>query len=385
MDSMEIYIHIPFCMRKCRYCDFASCAGREDLMEPYCHALIREIRMRAEKLHPVPVSTVYIGGGTPSLLPANLMANVLDCLSDAFLLKPDAEVTCEANPGTLTEDFLSMLRARKVNRLSLGAQARQEKLLQTLGRIHRWEEVESSVQLARQAGFDNLNIDLMFGLPGQTWSDWRETLASALTLSPEHVSCYGLILEDGTQLSKQVSAGTLFIPEEETERAMYSDAMRILKAAGLPPYEISNFARPGRECRHNLGYWQGACYLGLGAAAHSKLACDPKEGKYIRFGNTPDLDEYLKSMDRGVIPLKEYKAIPSREAEFETLMLGLRVSKGVAEAEFLYLHGRTIQEAFGNKISPLIQKGLLKNEVGCLRLTRRGMDVQNAILVELMD
>ena len=385
MDGMEVYVHIPFCKSKCRYCDFASCAGREGLMKPYCLALKREIRLRAAEYGPVPVSTAYIGGGTPSLLPPGLLAEVLDCLFDSFPLLPGAEVTCEANPGTLTEEFLSMLRTRHVNRLSLGAQARQEHLLQALGRIHRWGEVEDSVRLARLTGFDNLNIDLMFGLPGQTRADFQQTLCSALALSPEHISCYGLILEEGTPLFQQAAAGTLSLPEEETERAMYGDAIRLMKKAGLEPYEISNFALLGRECRHNLGYWQGANYLGLGAAAHSRMPCDPALGAYVRFGNTRSLDGYLESMERGVISLEEYRAVPRREAEFETLMLGLRVLRGVREADFLRRHGRTLQDAFGIKISPLVKRGLLKYGAGRLALTRRGMDVQNAVLVELMD
>lgn len=385
MESMEVYLHIPFCKRKCHYCDFASCAGREDWMKPYCLALKKEIGMRAAEYGPVPVSTVYIGGGTPSLLPPSLMAEMLDCLFDAFPLQCEAEVTCEANPGTLTEEFLAMLRTRHVNRLSLGAQASQEKHLKTLGRIHRWDEVEDSIRLARGAGLHNLNIDLMFGLPGQTRADFRETLLSALSLSPEHISCYGLILEEGTPLYEQAAANALSLPDEETERAMYGDAMRLLEKAGLIPYEISNFARPGLECRHNLGYWQGAYYLGLGAAAHSRMPCDANLGAYVRFGNSRSLEEYIKSMDQGVIPQEEYKAIPPREAEFETLMLGLRVFKGIEESDFMRRHGRTLTDAFGNKIGPLVKRGLLKYESGRLLLTRRGMDVQNAVLVELMD
>jgi oxygen-independent coproporphyrinogen-3 oxidase len=385
LDSMEIYVHIPFCKRKCLYCDFASCAGREDSMEHYCRDLIKEIRLRAGELGPVPISTAYIGGGTPSVLPSVLLSEVLDCLFDAFPPMPDAEITCELNPGTLTEDFLHMLYAHRVNRLSLGAQARQDRLLQTLGRIHCWKEVEDSVLMARQAGFENLNIDLMFGLPLQTREEWLDTLKAALELHPEHISCYGLILEEGTALYEMEAKGQLPLPGEDTERGMYNDAHRLLKKAGLFPYEISNFAKPDRECRHNLGYWQGANYLGLGAAAHSRLDCDPNTGAYKRFGNTRNLEKYMESMDRGVIPVEEYKVIPFREAEFETLMLGLRVVSGVKEADFLRRHGRTLREAFGDKISPLVNKGLLTYSGGCLMLTRRGMDVQNAVLVELMD
>jgi oxygen-independent coproporphyrinogen-3 oxidase len=385
LENMEVYVHIPFCKRKCHYCDFASCAGREDSMEHYCRALMKEIRLRADELGPVPVLTAYIGGGTPSVLPPGLLSEVLNCLFDAFPLAACAEVTCEANPGTLTEDFLRMLKSHQVNRLSLGAQARQEKLLHALGRIHCWEEVKESVLSARQAGFDNLNIDLMFGLPLQTRADWQETLASVLKLDPEHISCYGLILEEGTVLYEQAGKGMLSLPEEDTERGMYDDALCILSEAGLHPYEISNFSKPTRECRHNLGYWQGKNYLGLGAAAHSRLECDSDIGTYKRFGNKRNLEAYLKSMDQGVIPVEDCTVIPFREAEFETLMLGLRVIAGVKEADFLHRHGRTLQDAFGSKISPLVNKGLLEYDDGCLYLTRRGMDVQNAVLVELMD
>lgn len=385
MESMEVYVHIPFCKRKCLYCDFASCAGREDSMEHYCRALMKEIRLRANELGPVPVVTAYIGGGTPSMLPPALLSQVLGCLFDAFPLVKGAEITCEANPGTLTEDFLYMLHTHQVNRLSLGAQARQEKLLRALGRIHCWKEVEESVLMARQAGFENLNIDLMFGLPNQTREEWRESLESALELKPEHISCYGLILEEGTVLYEQAAKGQLQLPEEDAERRMYDDTLRILEKAGLMPYEISNFAKPGLECRHNLGYWQGANYLGLGAAAHSRLDCDPEMGAYKRFSNTSSLDKYLMSMDLGVIPVEECNVIPFREAEFETLMLGLRVLMGVKEADFLRRHGRELRDAFGLKINPLVERGLLKYSDGYLQLTRRGMDVQNAVLVELMD
>ncbi len=385
MESMQVYLHIPFCVRKCAYCDFASYPGREMQMAAYIRCMEKEIGLRAAQYGPVPLSTVYIGGGTPSLLPPELLGQALDCLLAHFPLLPGAEVTCEANPGTLAVEILRMLRAKGVNRLSLGAQAKQERLLHTLGRIHDWDQVESSVKLAREAGFDNLNIDLMFGLPGQTAADWRESLGAALALSPQHLSLYGLILEEGTPLFETVSQGMLSLPNDATERAMYEAARRMTRASGMHQYEISNFALPGYECRHNLGYWQGAYYLGLGAAAHSRMDCDPNKGAYARFGNTPSLDEYLQKMEAGVFPLAEYKQIPPREAEFETLMLGLRVLRGVSDLDFQKRHGRKMQEAFGKKIGPLKEKGLLTYRAGHLKLTRRGMDVQNAVLVDLMD
>jgi oxygen-independent coproporphyrinogen-3 oxidase len=319
------------------------------------------------------------------LLPPELLGEALDYLFAHFPLLPGAEITCEANPGTLSEGFLRMLRAKGVNRLSLGAQAKQEPLLRTLGRIHDWDQVEDSVKLARNAGFGNLNIDLMFGLPNQSAADWQESLGAALALSPQHLSLYGLILEEGTPLFETVSHGVLSLPDDAAERAMYKAARRMTRDAGMRQYEISNFALPGYECRHNLGYWQGSYYLGVGAAAHSCMACDPKMGAYARFGNPPSLDEYLQKMGEGVFPLAEYREIPPREAEFETLMLGLRVLRGVSDLDFTKRHGRTIQEAFGDKIGPLKEKGLLAIKAGHLKLTRRGMDVQNSVLVDLMD
>ena len=385
MESMQVYLHIPFCARKCAYCDFASYPGRESQMAAYVRCVEKEIELRAAQYGPVPISTVYIGGGTPSLLPPELLQEALDCLFARFPLLPGAEITCEANPGTLTIEFLRMLRAKGVNRLSLGAQAKQEQLLCTLGRIHDWGQVEASVKLAREAGFNNLNIDLMFGLPGQSAADWRESLGAALALSPQHLSLYGLILEEGTRLHETVSQGMLSLPDDAAERAMYQAARRMTRDAGMRQYEISNFALPGYGCRHNLGYWQGAYYLGLGAAAHSRMACYPNGGAYARFGITPSLDEYLQKMGKDVFPLAEYREIPPREAEFETLMLGLRVLRGVSDSDFKKRHGRTMQEAFGEKIGPLMEKGLLTYRSGHLKLTRRGMDVQNAVLVDLMD
>ncbi len=382
---MEIYVHIPFCKSKCAYCDFSSCAGREDLMAEYCEAVKREIAQKAKQYGPLPVSAVYIGGGTPSLMLPALMESLLNSLFQAFPLTAGAEVTCEANPGTLIMDFLRTLKNAGVNRISLGVQARQDRLLKMLGRIHRWTQVESSVTMIREAGFDNLNLDLMFGLPGQTREDWRETVAEALRLSPEHLSMYGLILEEGTPLNGRVLAGKLVMPSDEAERVMYEDALAAASQVGFVQYEISNFALPGRECRHNLGYWQGEYYLGFGAAAHSCMPCIEDKGAYVRFGNARGLLEYLKAADDPKLLHEEYRVISPREAEFETLMLGLRVLEGVSSADFIRRHGRAMEDAFGKKIGPVIQKGLLEYTDGYLRLTRKGMDMQNAVLVELMD
>ena len=379
---MELYLHLPFCRSKCRYCDFASYPGREDEMARYCQCLMRELA----GFSPVgqPLETIFIGGGTPSLVPPRLLAPVLQAVASHFRIQPGAEFTCEANPGTLTPDFLAMLREAGCNRLSLGAQAAQPALLKTLGRIHTWAEVEASVGLARETGFDNLSLDLMFGLPGQTLAQWEETLSRALALAPRHLSCYGLIVEEGTPFFSLSQHGRLLLPDEETERAMYDRALHLLAQAGLQPYELSNFAQPGYECRHNLGYWRQTPYLGLGAAAHSLLPCARAQGAYLRRGNTPSLDAYMAGVEAGRPVYSEHTFVSPEEAQFETLMLGLRTLEGVSEKAFEKRHGVPLAGRFGPALSRLERQGLLRHENGAWRLSRRGMDVQNAVLVSLM-
>ena len=264
---MELYIHIPFCRKKCAYCAFASFPGREDSFEAYIEALIQEAAGRSDVSEPL--STVYFGGGTPSLLPPALLSRLFSGMQASLDLSAVTECTVEANPGTVTEEWLETAVACGVNRISFGMQAYQRRLLEILGRIHRFDAVEESVRLARRAGIGNINLDLMFGIPEQTREDWRETLSAALSLRPDHISAYGLIPEEGTSLERDLTSGRLSLPEPEAERAMYDDAIRELERAGLAQYELSNFARPGKQCRHNIGYWDMTPYLGLGVSAAS--------------------------------------------------------------------------------------------------------------------
>ncbi|NLZ01602.1 MAG: radical SAM family heme chaperone HemW, partial [Pirellulaceae bacterium] len=311
-----LYVHIPFCASKCAYCDFASCAGREADIPRYVDAVIREIARRgAEAGHPR-ADTVFLGGGTPSLLDERQTTRILDALFEAFPIEEGAEITCECNPGTLTAPLAHALRKAGVNRLSIGAQARQARLLRLLGRIHDWQGVVASVETARQAGFDNINLDLMFGLPSQNVPDFRETLQAAIALSPSHLSCYGLIVEEGTPISRDIAEGKLALPDEEAERAMYELARQTLATDGLDQYEISNFARPGHACRHNLGCWTRVPYLGFGCAAHSFFG-------QCRTMNPSRIDAYLA----GDEPKTE--RISREEARFESMMLGLRLTRGV--------------------------------------------------------
>lgn len=366
-----LYVHVPFCASKCAYCDFASYAGREADIPRYVDAVIREIvRRGAETGHPR-ADTVFLGGGTPSLLDERQITRILDALHGAFPIEEGAEITCECNPGTLTARLAHALRKAGVNRLSIGAQARQARLLRLLGRIHDWQGVVASVETARQAGFDNINLDLMFGLPSQSVVDFRETLQAAIALSPTHLSCYGLIVEEGTPLCRDIAEGKLALPDEEAEREMYELARHTLAADGFDQYEISNFARPGHACRHNLGCWTRVPYLGFGCAAHSFF-------EQCRTMNPSRIDAYLA----GDEPKTE--RISREEARFESMMLGLRLTRGVKNEDFADMHGMSIREAFGEKLDALINGGLLQWHEGALRLTRLGMDLQNSVLVELM-
>ncbi len=370
-QPIGLYVHVPFCVSKCAYCDFASYAGREADVPRYVDAVVREITRRgAETGHPV-ADTIFLGGGTPSLLDEFQATRILDALREAFPIEEGAEITCECNPGTLTTPFAQALRKAGVNRLSLGAQVAQARLLRLLGRVHNWEQVIASVEIARQAGFDNINLDLMFGLPSQTVADLRETLEAALALSPTHLACYGLIVEDGTPICRDIAAGKLALPDEEVERAMYELARQTLAEHGFQQYEISNFAREGYACRHNVGCWTRVPYLGFGSAAHSFF-------EECRTINPATMDAYLAGEE------PQTEQISKEEARFESMMLGLRMTRGVKDEDFTRMHGMSIRAAFAEKLAKPIDGGLLEWHAGALRLTRLGMDLQNSVLVDLM-
>lgn len=377
---MELYIHIPFCRQKCRYCDFASYPNCESAIPAYVDALLSE--MDAYLSRKLTVSTVFIGGGTPSLLPPEQLRRILARVSSLSTLDPHAEITCEANPGTLTPQWLETAVSCGVNRISMGMQALQPELLNTLGRIHTHADVEHSVTLIRDTGITNLSLDLMFGLPGQTRQMWRDTLQAAISLQPEHLSCYGLIPEEGTPLKADLDAGRLILPDEEIERLMYDDALLLLATHGYAQYEISNFARPGYACRHNLGYWQRVPYYGFGASAASFVSSATGG---VRRTNPASIRSYIEMVNAHSWELRDTTPLTEEDARYETLMLGLRLNAGVREDDFHLRHGISLEAYRGETLRRLERQGLLKHTDGSWRLTRRGMDVQNAILVELMD
>lgn len=378
---MELYIHIPFCVRKCTYCDFASFAGKEHWMRSYVDLLLLECDQQLASLHNPDIISIYIGGGTPSILPAELFQCLLQGIHARFHILPDCEWTCEANPGTLTPQWLDVARQNGVNRLSMGMQAKQSSLLRILGRIHEFSDVQQSVSMAKDHGIENISLDLMFGLPGQNLDMWVETLHAALELKPRHISCYGLIPEDGTPLKRDLDTGKLTLPNENDEREMYDTAIRMLHQSGFQQYEISNFALPGYACQHNIGYWRQVYYLGIGVAASSMLPCTGYP--YLRKTNPSTLEEYQSVLSGSLLP--EIQFISKEEAMFETLMLGLRMNDGVNEQAFHTMHGVSLEAYRGPALRQQIQKGLIERSHGSYRLTRRGMDIQNSILVDLMD
>ena len=382
---MELYVHIPFCKQKCRYCAFTSFTGQEAAYEEYISLLPKEAEARMDEARE-PVRTVYIGGGTPSLLPPALLRRLAEGLSSLYGFSAVEEFTSEANPGTVSAEWLDAAASAGVNRLSFGMQAYQDRLLSLLGRIHRFDSVCRSVELARKAGFANISLDLIFGIPGQSPADWCETLDKALSLAPEHVSAYGLIPEEGTPLNSDLESGQLSLPDPDSEREMYDTAISVLSALGYRQYEISSFARESRECRHNIGYWTQVPYIGLGVSAASMTGVRlGSEGmSYGRRTNPSTLDAY-RSMVLGGDPPAASERIGPEEARFEALMLGLRMKRGIRSEDFLRMHRITPEQYRGEKLRRMRSLGLMEYEGGAWRMTRKGFDIQNSVLVELMD
>ena len=371
--ALALYLHIPFCAAKCAYCDFASYPNRQDVWRGYMDALLDELRGWRLALEDRELATVFIGGGTPSLLPAGEIARLMDGVRQCALVRGDAEITMEANPGTLTPEKLKSCRAAGVNRLSLGAQAMDDRLLRSLGRIHTAKDVAEAVDLARRAGFDNVSLDLMYALPGQSMDDWARTLDAALALAPEHLSAYSLIVEEGTPLADRVARGMLTVPDDDATVDMQRMAVERLAGAGFERYEISNYARKGRECRHNIVYWQRGDYLGVGCAAHSLM-----DG--VRFENPRGLEEYLSGQRR-----MNAVRLTREDAMEETLMLSTRMCRGMDLDAYRREFGEDFCMGRERKLAELARMGLLVCEDGFLRLTQRGMEVQNAVVVELLD
>ena len=379
MRDISIYIHIPLCVKKCAYCDFASFAGRMPQREAYIQAVCREMRTQAAFFGRRQVRTVFIGGGTPTLLTGAQVQQLLDTLRACFDLSPEAEITMEGNPGTLTQENLAAYRAAGVNRLSLGVQSMEDDLLTAIGRIHTAAQAREAVRMARGAGFDNLNLDLMYGLPGQSVSQWAHTLAEAVSLSPEHLSCYSLILEEGTPLYRQAQTGACApLPDEDAICEMDEITQRMLGAAGYAQYEVSNYAQAGRMCRHNIVYWECLPYLGLGLGAHSDM-----DGR--RFYNPDDWEEYMQ-LAQGDSPERAQEGDNTEQDRmFERMMMGLRMTQGVDVERFCADFGCVPETVWPEQIERFAVQGMLCREKDRLRLTPRGMQLMNSVLVDLLE
>lgn len=372
MKKVAVYVHVPFCKRKCYYCDFTSYPFDRVDADLYLRVLPKEIEVRAGLLGEAEAASIFFGGGTPTTLPGKVVAGIIEQFSRYYSFAPDIEITVEANPGTLDEVKLLELRKAGVNRISLGMQAARDRLLQLLGRSHKFKDVVEAVEMVRDAGFANLNLDIIYGVPEQTMDDWRETVETAIDMAPEHVSAYGLEIHEGTRLADLLAEGRLKSGDEDLEAAMYRYLQDRLKDAGLHQYEISNFARNGYACRHNLAYWRNEEYVGYGPGACSHL-----DGR--RQTNEHDLLQYAARLFQGRLPVVEEEC-PDRAARMaETAFLGLRLIEGLDRTAFAARFGQDPLEAFADVIPRLVRQGLLEVDDHSIRLTDAAFPIANEV------
>lgn len=401
MKKLEIYIHIPFCAKKCDYCDFLSMRADEGTKREYVNGLIREIELSKDMMKGYKVDTVFIGGGTPSILREDYIEKIMQTLKDNCELSENAEITIECNPGTVNLKKLEAYKKSGINRISFGLQSANDNELRELGRIHDFEGFVESYKLARKAGFNNINVDLMSALPGQTLESYRDTLNKVIELNPEHISAYSLIVEDGTPMEERVEQNLVTLPDEDTEREMYYLTREIALKNGYKRYEISNYAKPGYECRHNEGYWKRVEYLGFGLGAASLY-------QNKRYSNVSNLNEYIGLLLDGgndedyyggmvyqddVWDIQEdtlnilhgkNSTLSNKDMMEEFMFLGLRMTEGVSEKKFKMDFGRNIDAVYGEIIEKLEKQHLLERKEGRIKLTDRGVDISNYVMSEFL-
>ena len=373
---LGLYVHVPFCVKKCRYCDFVSEASDCDRRDRYVNAVAAEIRRRGDRSRRC--DTVFIGGGTPSVLTGEQLKRIGDALRESFTIEPDAEFTVEANPDSLTPEKAAALKETGANRLSIGFQSLSECALGVLGRVHSAEKAVEAFKNARRAGFENINIDLIFGLPGEPEGEFENTLRRVAELGPEHISAYSLIVEEGTPLARDIMSGILPEPDDERDRADYRFALAFLKESGYRQYEISNFAKPGMESKHNRRYWRQEEYLGFGPAAASF------EGGR-RYSNTGDIRLYTEN--GGLASFSEDQILSRDELMNEYMMLGFRMTDGPDFEHFRKIYGADAEELFSGKLKYLEGEGLIENrqsKTNPFRLTPKGLDFANRIWREFV-
>ena len=386
--ELELYVHIPFCVRKCAYCDFLSAPADTQERTLYIDALTEEIRARKNDFNAYRVSTIFLGGGTPSILEGDDSARIFRALQENFDISDDAEITMEVNPGTVTEEKAASWRKSGVNRLSIGLQSADDRELKMLGRIHTYREFLDTWKIVREAGFENVNVDLISAIPGQNLRSWSETLRKVADLGPEHISAYSLIIEEGTPFYERYGDGSGEdenkgnhlppLPDEDTEREMYKATEKILAEYGYHRYEISNYSKTGYEYRHNLGYWERKEYLGLGLGASSLIS-------ECRFHNTADMGKYLRLYENAGTDICEDIEHLSVEDQMEEFMfLGLRKTVGISVDDFRKAFGKEIREVYGEQMRKLEEQRLIEYSGNRVRLTERGTDISNYVFSEFM-
>lgn len=374
--GMELYLHMPFCVRKCAYCDFLSFPTDQETQNLYTRRLREDIDAMGKKYGDIPVDTIFIGGGTPSVPDSALIVGIMEHVRKAFHVAEGAEISMEANPGTVTREKLTDYRRAGINRLSFGLQSANDRELKLLGRIHTWAEFLESFHLARECGFTNINIDLMSALPGQTSESWKDTLKRVTDLNPEHISAYSLIIEDGTPFGEKYGSeeGRKLLPDEDSEREMYHETKRFLRDCGYERYEISNYAKPGRACRHNIGYWTGLPYLGLGLGASSYM-----DG--CRFAVNSDMKQYLEEKP-GMFT--DVEKLTKKDMEEEFFYVGLRMTAGVSLPEFERRFGVSAKDVYPGLMEMFVEEKAAVFQGDRFVLTDYGLDVSNYIMAQFL-
>lgn len=374
--GMELYLHMPFCVRKCAYCDFLSFPTDQETQNLYTRRLREDIDAMGKKYGDIPVDTIFIGGGTPSVPDSALIVGIMEHVRKAFHVAEGAEISMEANPGTVTREKLTDYRRAGINRLSFGLQSANDRELKLLGRIHTWAEFLESFHLARECGFTNINIDLMSALPGQTRESWKDTLKRVTDLNPEHISAYSLIIEDGTPFGEKYGReeGRKLLPDEDSEREMYHETKRFLRDCGYERYEISNYAKPGRACRHNIGYWTGLPYLGLGLGASSYM-----DG--CRFTVNSDMKQYLEEKP-GMFT--DVEKLTKKDMEEEFFYVGLRMTAGVSLPEFERRFGVSAKDVYPGLMEMFVEEKAAVFQGDRFVLTDYGLDVSNYIMAQFL-
>ena len=372
MKEIGIYDHIPFCEKKCKYCDFVSFSNKANFQEEYINKLLMEIE-GCNKTG-FKVNTIYFGGGTPSVISEKLIVNVLNTIKRKFDIKEDAEITIEVNPGTVDEIKLKAYKEAGFNRISIGLQATQEKILKSIGRIHKYEDFVKCFKMAREIGIKNINVDLMLGLPNQTFQDLEESLNKVIYLVPNHISFYSLSLEKNTPLEREVKAGLYVLPSDEEEREMYSFGKNILEKNGYIHYEISNFSKKGYQSKHNLNCWNQEEYLGFGVASHSYF-------DKVRFSNTNSIEKYIENQEKNV-KINEVQTGEIQKKEY--MMLGLRKIDGISISEFERKFEINPLFYFRFEISKLVEEDLVEVDLDNIKLTRKGLDFANIAFEEFV-